>query len=228
MNAFRCGWVLTLVLFGGLALPAAAHKPVAVGQLESSAADPIALFDIEVSQVLYYEPTAPRPEVWTRFSGAAGQELYVQLGVPRIAGLESVRPAFVLLWRDEEAEEVSLPVTVPDGFTGVEYTTAGKEANAFDEPFTGTKDWQFPAERIALPVSGEYLLAAYVPGGGLEKFWIAVGEEEAFTAADIVGLPGITVQVRLFHEVFPIGGIALLAPLLALVAGVLALLAWLG
>lgn len=214
----------TLAVIATACTPALAHKPVAVGALESSADEPIALFDIGVSQVLYYEPTEALPEIWMGFHGEAGQELFVQPGVPQIPGLEGVRPSFALLSTAiPGAPEVPFPV--PAGFGGLVFRTEGTEPEPFDEPFTGTQDWQFPAERITLPATGDYLLVAYLPGGALDKFWIAVGEEEAFALADILSLPKITLQVRAFHEIFPIGGIGLLAPLFALAALIGAILA---
>lgn len=209
--------LIAIVFLAAVCTPAHAHKPVAVGTLESSADSPIALFDINVSQVLYYEPTAGRPAIWMGFHGEAGQELFVQPGVPQIPGLEGVRPAYALL-STAIPDEVSLPFDVPKGYGGRVFGTEGTAPEPFDEPFTGTKDWQFPANRISLPATGNYLLVAYLPDSGLDKFWIAVGEEEAFTLADILNLPRITVQVRAFHEIGPIGGIGILAPLIALFA----------
>lgn len=205
-----------------LCAPALAHKPVAVGTLESGPDEPIALFDIGVSQVLYFEPSETYPRVWASFSAGAGAVLKVQPGVPVIEGLEEVRPAFAVL--GPGLPEIALPFDVPEGLGGAAFNTADTVPTVFDEPFTGTRSWQFPVREITLPEAGEYLLVAYVPGGGPDKFWVAVGEREEFTLADILTLPSITLQVRAFHEVFPIGGIGLVVPLLLLLGGLLALL----
>ena len=203
-----------------------AHKPLAVGALDTSPEKPLALFDINISQVVYYEPTVARPRVWTKFHAEAGQVLMVQPGIPQLAGHEDVRPAFAVL--GPGLPEVELPFQVPTGIGGTVYTTEGDTTIAFDEPFTGTKDWQLAARNITLPVTGDYYLVGYLPNAGLDKFWIAVGEDESFSFADIVGLPGITIQVRQFHDVFPLGGIALLLPMgiaLSLLAALVAKLA---
>ena len=209
--------VAGFALLAFMCAPAFAHKPVAVGSLESSPQAPISLFDIQVSQVLYFEPSVEYPRLWMRFTANAGEVLSVQPGVPLIDGLGSVRPAFAVLGPGLPA--IDLPFETPDGLGGIPFSTSGVvQPEEFDEPFTGTSSWQFPTEDILLPETGEYLLVAYVPGDAVAKFWIAVGEREEFGLGDILTLPTITLQVRAFHEVFPIGGIGLLAPLVALLA----------
>lgn len=201
-----------------LASTAQAHKPLAVGALDTSAAQPLQLLDVDISQVVYYVPTANRPEVWTRFHVEAGQQATIQLGIPNIAGKEGVRPAFAVL--GPGLPEVEVPFDTPEGLGGVVFNSDADTPRAFDEPFTGTKDFQFAPHTITLPATGDYYLVGYLPSGALDKFWVVLGEEETFSLSDYLSLPAITFQVRQYHEVFPIGGLALLAPL-AVLAGLL-------
>ncbi|HRZ99552.1 MAG TPA: hypothetical protein P5055_02345 [Candidatus Paceibacterota bacterium] len=93
----------------------------------------------------------------------------------------------------------------------------------FNEEFTGTVDWQFEGEQVQLPQDGKYFLVSYLPSGGEGKFWIAPGVTEAFGLWDLIRMPVIIVQARLFHEVFPWGGIlgwTYLGLFLAAVAGI--------
>lgn len=219
-NAKFLAVVLALACMAGAAH---AHKPLAVGALDTSPAQPLQLLDIAVSQVVYYIPTANRPEVWTRFHAEAGQQATIQLGIPRIPGKEGVRPAFAVLGPGLPA--VDLPFDAPEEIGGVIFTSDGDTPQAFDEPFTGTKDYQFAAHTITLPQSGDYYLVGYLPSGALDKFWLVLGEEETFSLSDYLSLPAITYQVRQYHEVFPIGGLALLAPLGILAGLLLALIA---
>jgi hypothetical protein len=188
------------------AFPAFAHRPVTVNDRPSGPANAYALGDIAVSQVAYHVASPAAPQLWLRFSGDAGDNLYFGLGVPVIAGLESLRPEAVLLGPGLPPLE-GLPFAVPDGFGGLRFRTAEVQSpEIFYEPFTGTSSWQFPEWEYVLPATGEYYLVTYLPHQDSGKFWTVVGREESFGIQDLFTLPPILLEVRAFHELPPLGG----------------------
>jgi len=201
------------------AAPAWAHKPVAVTDEPTGPDNALALDDISISQVAYFESSQATTELWLKFEAEASETLYFGAGVPVIDGLENLRPTMVVL--GEDFPEADVPFAMPEGYGGRVFPTAGKEPEIFFEPFTGTESWQFPMEELELPSSGRYFLVTFLPDRDVGKFWTVVGRAEQFGLADIISLPRITVEVRLFHEVFPIGGLLLggLLILLLLVFG---------
>jgi len=213
-------WILLAAWAVLFSLPALAHKPVVIDGGPTTAETAHEIADIDLSQVGYHEATTAAPEMWFTFEATAGEPLFFQLGVPEIARYEGLRPAAVLL--GPGLPEVGVPFQVPEGYGGTVYGTAGVEPVVFDEEFTGTISWQFPAVETPLPVSGRYYLVGYLPGGAEGKFWMAIGKREQFGLSDILTLPSVLFQVRAFHEVGPVGGI-----LFWFLAGLVLILLWL-
>ena len=206
--------LLILLAFG--CVNAQAHKPVVINGGPTNFETAHAVPDPEVSYVGYHERTPEAPELWFTFEAEEGTSLYMQPGVPKIDRYEMLRPAMVLL--GPGMPEVDVPFTIPAGYGGKVVTSENQDPFVFEEEFTGTTSWQFPPTRLDAPETGRYYLVGYIPSGENGKFWIALGEEEVFGIGDIVSLPKTLIQVRLFHEVFPVGGILGWALLLILLA----------
>lgn len=184
---------------------AQAHKPVVINGGPTGYRTAHEVPDPEVSYVGYHEGTPGAPELWFTFEVEQGAPLYMQPGVPRIDRFETLRPAMALLGPGLPA--VDVPFDLPDGYGGQIFSTEGQDPVVFEEEFTGTTSWQFPAIQLNAPDTGRYYLVGYVPSGDTGKFWLALGQEEVFGLEDILTLPRTLIEVRLFHEVFPIGGI---------------------
>ncbi len=213
-----------MVLFLTLACAdAQAHKPVVINGGPTDYLTAHEVPDPEVSYVGYHERTSEAPELWFTFEAQQGTPLYMQLGVPKIDRFETLRPAMVLLGPGLPA--VDVPFDIPEGYGGLTFFSDEQEPVIFEEEFTGTTSWQFPSSRLDAPATGRYYLVGYIPSGDSGKFWIALGEKEDFGIGDIITLPRTLVQVRLFHEVFPIGGILgwALVFILLVISGLIAL-----
>lgn len=112
---------------------------------------------------------------------------------------------------------MQVPFQLPEGYGAYVFPTEQETAREFYEPFTGTTSWQFSGKNLTIEEPGVYYVIGYAPNGEDGKFWVAIGKREEFSLSDILSLPSIVVKARLFHEVFPIGGIAMWAFLLVLV-----------
>ncbi|HUW83695.1 MAG TPA: hypothetical protein VMZ31_12965 [Phycisphaerae bacterium] len=191
-------WVWMLVLIG--ASTAWAHKPIFSDGSADDADSAIQIDDVTISQVTYHEVTEGATQVWLTFEGQANYVLTVQLGVPFIERLADFRPAVVVVGR--YLTEADLPLEVPPGMGAAVWTTDDvAEPEFFHEPFTGTDSWILGEFQLALPATGRYYVAAYVPSGETGKLWVAVGEREQFGLEDILSLPAVIARVREFHEV---------------------------
>lgn len=207
------------VLFGGTAR---AHNPVVINGGPTNAETAHFIKDVSVSRVAYHHAKPGQELLWLTFDGKAGQTLDFQMGLPKLERYAGVRPATALLGSGLPAAP-GLPFAVPEGMGALLFTTDGQTPTEFDEEFTGTLDWQFQGEQVQLPQDGKYFLVSYIPSGEEGKLWIAPGVKEAFGLWDLIRMPVIIVQARLFHEVFPWGGIlgwAYLGLFLVAVAGV--------
>ena len=74
-----------------LLLPAQvfAHRPVFSDREATGPETAIPIENPDISQVVYRELSEEKPALWLDFEAEAGFELYVQIGLPLIARLES-------------------------------------------------------------------------------------------------------------------------------------------
>ncbi len=182
-----------------LAAPAAAHKPIFSDGTALSPETAIRIDDVSISYVIYHEVTEPGRPLWLVFDVAAGQRVYLSLGVPVLEGSESLRPSLALL--GPGLPPVELPFEIPAGLGGlVLQRPEGREPEFFHEEFTGTDSWIQGEIEPQLEQAGTYYAVAWLPDGATGKLWVAPGRREAFTLADVVGLPATIARVRAFHE----------------------------
>ncbi|HUW60292.1 MAG TPA: hypothetical protein VMZ06_04725 [Candidatus Bathyarchaeia archaeon] len=198
MKTCKCLWLLVLLAF----LPtrdAAAHRLVPDDGTHTTAQTAIFLDDPGLSQVVYHTVTPQSNHLWIAFDAASGQNLYWQLGLPAIRGLENYRPTVVVL--GPGLPDVELPFPIPEGLGGIILDSTGLPAESFNEHFTGTRDWILHEEDRALTQPGRYYIVAYHPDGTPGKFWLAVGRREAFGLRDILDYADVLAFVRQYHEV---------------------------
>lgn len=189
----------------GLAGSAWAHIPIFSD--ENSGTTPenaVFIDDASISHAVYHEVTEHVPRLWVTFDFEAGQEIYVQFGVPVLDRLIDFRPAAAVL--GPGLPDIDLPFEIPAGLGGILFTTDDiDEPEFFHEHFTGTDSWILGELEDVAPRSGTYYLVAYVPSGETGKFWVALGRREVFEPEDIAALGELVPRVSAFHETNAVG-----------------------
>ncbi len=181
-----------------VALAAAAHKPVSIGEVYPTFDRALWLEDIDVSLVAYSELTDTDRALWLAFDADAGTRLDLSLGVPVIDRLTGYRPSLAVV--GPGLPLIELPFEAPLDVGGVAFETVGTEPRFFHEPFTGTDSWILLEEAVNLPETGTYYVVAWPPGDTVGKLWVAIGLREQFGVSDVLSLPTIVRDVRAFHE----------------------------
>ena len=177
-----------------------AHQPTMSDGTATEAASAIEFDDIQLSRVVYHEVTEAAPSLWLTFDISEPQSLYVSLGLPLLDRLDDYRPAFAVLGPGLPAND--LPIDAPGGLGGLLFETDEvTEPEVFHEPFSGTTSWILREEDVELPEAGTYFIVAFVPSGETGKLWLAPGDREEFSLADIAELSGVLGEVQAFHEV---------------------------
>jgi len=201
-----------------VASAALAHRPLFPDVAPTSSDTAAVVERPNLSQVIYHEVAEGGEHMWLTFEAEAGQELFLQIGLPVIDRLRDLRPMVALV--GPGLPEASLPFPVPKGCGAETWDTESHTPRFFHERFTGTDSWILLEERVSLPARGRYCLVGYLPEGQVGKFWLAIGTREEWGAMDLGRLPSWTARVRRFHEVggWPIWQIAAGGILLA-VAG---------
>ncbi|MGC9530549.1 MAG: hypothetical protein ACP5G2_08105 [Candidatus Bipolaricaulaceae bacterium] len=177
------------------------HVPLPGGEYVN-ANSALFITDPGLSQVIYYQLTSERPQLWLAVEGPG--EVWVRLGVPAIPDLSDFRPRLALVGPGLPMPQEGLPLAVP-GSMGIELLTtdSGTARQVFHEHFTDTRSWIQGDWEIELRRKGTYYLVAYAPDGRYEKLWVAIGRREAFTWEEVLSLPQVMRDVRAFHEVKP-------------------------
>ena len=193
-------------------LTAWGHRLIAIDEAFPTRAQALLVEDESISQVAYVELTARTPDAWLRIEVDEPTAIFVSLGVPALDRLASYRPSIRVLGPEGDAEQLLFAAQ------------AEQEPRRFHESFTGTNSWIHVEGWISLPSAGTYYIVASSEPGDADKVWISVGRREVFGIADVLSLPNVIRDVRVFHEAASSSGIGLLdwAALLAflIVAGV--------
>lgn len=208
MTQSNISFFLGVMIMLGISIPAVAHRPVVIDGGPTTYESAYDIGDPGVSQVGYHRANLSQPVLWFTFEAVAEMQLYLELGVPKITGLEELRPHMALVGPGLPANP-DFPFAIPENYGVLIFDTANETPEEFHEHFTGTRSWKFNPERPIVPETGQYYMAGYLPDGTEGKFWMAIGTREEFSLMDIISLPRIVVEVRRFHEVFVIGGLAM-------------------
>ena len=128
LSRMRCSLIRAalLLLCAGRAW---AHKPILADGAAGNAAQAVHVEDVDISMVAYHRSTAKSPRVWIAFDGKKGQQVELQLGVPKLDRFKDIRPAAAVIgpglpkWKGGFA--------VPPGLGGVVFgTAAGSRAKS--------------------------------------------------------------------------------------------------
>ncbi len=199
----RSRGLVSVVALACIASIAHAHRPTMSDGLAIDAEHAIVFTEVQISRVVYHEVTPKAPQVWITFEVTESQDLFLQIGVPKLRRLKAYRPQMALL--GPGLPGIELPFEVPMGLGGFVLETGDIEApEEFFEPFTRTRSWILRETDVRLPEAGRYYVVAYDPDGQTGKLWAALGRLEAWGPADLLAMPKIVADVRAFHEHAPL------------------------
>ncbi len=186
---------------------AQAHKPIDTSG-PATKVNPIVITEHRVSWAAYNEFLAPGEVHYYRLEGVkSGEKIHLSLLVPYLERLKDYFPVIALMGPGLEEDfsgldpEKILELLKPGEGEGVIVKQfAGQEAGTFFEPFTQTRYLERQEMNIFAPASGNYYAAVVDLEGRADKYVFAIGEEEKWGPADILSMPRIWWDVRMFME----------------------------
>ncbi|MGM0410542.1 MAG: hypothetical protein ACQEQF_07225 [Bacillota bacterium] len=196
--------VITIILTF-FSLTAFAHKPIDTSK-PATRNDPIVIKDHQISWVAYNKLTdIDDVDYYKLESVKQGEEIYLSMLVPKIERLEDFDPVIALIgpglpndlsnFSEEEIKEI---LDIYDN-EGVVIKLNDKNNKTFFEPFTQTTYWERQELRIIAPASGDYYVAVFDEEIA-DKYVLSIGEKEEWGIRDIIKMPMIWWNVRMFME----------------------------
>ncbi len=198
---------LVSIFFILISSNAQAHKPVDTSG-PATKVNPIVITEHRVSWAAYNEFLTPGEVHFYRLEGVnRGEKIHLSLLVPYLERLKDFFPVIALMGSGLENDfagldqEAVLELLNPSPEEGVILKQfAGGEVGSFFEPFTQTRYYERQEMNIFAPASGDYYAAVFDLEGRADKYVFAIGEEEKWGARDILSMPRIWWDVRMFME----------------------------
>ena len=185
---------VALAYFGSMNYTSSeAHIPYLSKDEHFDAETALPINDIHISKAIYQTLSESRPTSWIKFYGSQEEDLYVQIGVPKIQELEDFRPSLYLIKPSSTKKEVT---STASKFID----TSIKKPMLFHEPYSDTHSWVFGEITLKLPENGTYYLVSIKDELKVGKLWVSIGKEERFGMSDMGRLPGTITEVRKFHS----------------------------
>lgn len=209
-----------------------AHKPLEQSEdVNNDLRNALIIPDHKISWAIYQNLDEVNIARFFVFEGTANEELYAQLSIPVLNGLEDFSPRLALLGPGISESDIKdkiyarivsnpdLPFTAVSGMNSISFIYE-REPNSprdtFYEPFTQTSYWTKQEIRVILPNDGQYFLVVYAHDVSelvaSSKFTLAVGEIEDFAPLDFITvLPSAWLKTKFFFEdPVPVLGVVLI------------------
>ena len=196
--------IIILILINNRSVDA--HIPLET-DLPGTREEPVFVEDHEISWVSYNKLTESKDVNYYRFEAEQGEEIYASMMIPILERLEDFTPDFALIGPglridydgiSQRDVEEKLEIRKGEGVIISGYKEENSEI--FREPFTQTSYWRRQQETITAPESGQYYLAVFSREDDTGKYVFAIGREEKWGIKDILSMPRIWWNVRMFTE----------------------------
>lgn len=183
-----------------------AHRPLNVEE-PGTRNNPIFVPNHKISWAAYNSLDSTKEVNYYQFEAEKGDKIYASIVIPVIDRLENFNPEFALIGPDLDDDyagldkkeiENRLKIKSGEGVIVKKYT--GDSTETFFEPFTQTTYWEKQEATITAPVQGKYYLAVFSNQNAQGKYVLSIGKREKWGFNDLVRMPKIWWDVRMFTE----------------------------
>ncbi|HLV08706.1 MAG TPA: hypothetical protein VKY40_00710 [Halanaerobiales bacterium] len=199
-------FVFLIIFIISLSFDVAAHRPIEITGSATSD-NPVVIKDHRISQVAYTKLSGKRDvDYYLLSSVKKGEKIYTQLLIPQIDRLKYFEPEIAIIGPKLNTETDGINKVVIkelleiENQQGIIIKRNTKKGKTFFEPFTQTAYWERQEIEITAPVGGNYQIAVFDIKDDAGKYVLTIGEEEKWGLKDLIRIPGIWWNVRMFAE----------------------------
>lgn len=134
-----------------------------------------------------------------------GEKIYLDLLIPKIQRLKSFHPVFALIgpgisddWSGLDETSIVLDIEGGQGVLVKPYT--GEVIDSFYEPFTQTEYWKKQKLEYYAKEDGDFFVVVFDVEGNRGKYVLSIGSTEQWSFKDLLQMPRIWWDVRMFME----------------------------
>jgi hypothetical protein len=196
--------ILTLILsFKSNAL---AHVPLDTSG-SASKKEPIFVEDHQISWAAYNQLEQAGDVDYYSFKAEQDEEIYFSMVIPLIERYQNFKPDLALIGPALENDYASYDPDYINSILKLEsdeniiiVRDDNDNPDTFFEPFTRTSYWKRQEFSTAAPAAGTYYLAVFSGNENPGKYTLAIGRKEIWGLKDIIKLPKIVWDTRIFVE----------------------------
>ena len=183
-----------------------AHRPLNT-EGPNTRINPIVIDDHKISWAAYNTLDGQNDVDYYQFEVEKGDNIYASIVIPVIERYKNFTPDFALIGPNLEndyaglkKDEINAKLEIQSGEGVIVKRYQGQRTNVFFEPFTQTKYWEKQETTIKAPTKGKYYLAVFSNQNQEGKYVLSIGRREEWGFNDLIRMPKIWWDVRMFTE----------------------------
>lgn len=205
INSFSVVLII-LILILIIKSTALAHIPLDTS-ISATKAEPIFVKDHQISWAAYNQLDNAGDVDYYSFQVEQGEEIYFSMVIPEIERYQNFRPDLALIGPGLENNYAGYDKNYINSFLKLDpdekiiiVRDDQADPKIFFEPFTRTSYWRRQQFSTAAPAAGTYYLAVFLAEKAQGKYPLAIGRKEVWSLRDLIKMPKIWWDTRIFVE----------------------------
>lgn len=198
--------LIVLILIIKFKSTALAHIPLDTSG-SNSREDPIFVEDHQISWAAYNQLEEVGDIDYYTFKVEQGEEIYFSMVIPEIERYQNFKPNVALIGPGLENNYAGYDINYINSFLKINpdeniiiVSDDTDNPEIFFEPFTQTSYWRRQKFSTAAPAAGTYYLAVFSAEEDQGKYTLAIGRKEVWGLKDLIRMPKIWWDTRIFVE----------------------------
>jgi hypothetical protein len=205
INSFSAVLII-LILILIIKSTALAHIPLDTS-ISATKAEPIFVKDHQISWAAYNQLDNAGDVDYYSFQAEQGEEIYFSMVIPEIEKYQNFRPDMALIGPGLENDYAGYNRNYINSFLKLDpeekiivVRDDQADPEIFFEPFTRTSYWRRQQFSTAVTAAGTYYLAVFSAEKAEGKYTLAIGRKEVWGLRDLIRMPKIWWDTRIFVE----------------------------